>query len=127
MPGSGDVLMSPAHVRDVADAFVAALQDSSTHGQTCAIGGPEILTWQDMLRRVAAAAGRRKLLLPMPIPLMKVFAGLLDWLPVFPVTRQQLIMLAEGNTADPGTLQALIGREPAGFTIDNLSYLRKAG
>jgi len=27
-----------------------------------------------------------------------------DWLPVFPVTRDQLTMLAEGNTADPSII-----------------------
>lgn len=126
LPGRGDVLMSPAHARDVADAFVSALDDETTIGKTYTIGGPEVLSWTEMLRRVAGAAGKSKLLLPMPIPLMKLAAALLDWLPGFPVTRDQLTMLAEGNVASPAELAALIGREPLGFTEENLRYLNPA-
>ena len=61
----------------------------------------------------------------MPIGLMKLAAGLLDWLPFFPVTRDQLIMLAENNTADPTPLEELAGRPLSAFDADNLSYLNR--
>ena len=76
-----------------------------------------------MIRRVASAAGRSKWLVPVPIEAMMVPAALLDWLPAFPVTRDQLRMLAEGNTADPAPLSALIGRAPRAFLSDELAYL----
>lgn len=120
---AGAVLMSPAHVQDVADAFVAALAEPQTIGKTFVLGGPETLSWEEMLRRVAAAAGRRKWIVPMPIGVMKIAATLFDRLPYFPVTRDQLTMLAEGNTAPPAELRALIGREPRSFTAENLRYL----
>jgi len=119
----GAVVMSPVHVDDVSRAFVAALEDDSTIGETISLGGPEALAWPDMIRRIAAATGKRKVILPMPIALMRVGATLLDWLPFFPVTRDQLTMLEEGNVAEPGDLRSLIGREPAAFTVDNLAYL----
>lgn len=122
-PARGPVLMSPVHVEDVADAFVRALDDPTTHGKTIVLGGPEELSWTEMLQRVAASAGRRKLILPMPIGLMKLGAAALDWLPFFPVTRDQLTMLEEGNTAPPGALEALIGRPARAFSADNLEYL----
>jgi hypothetical protein len=59
----------------------------------------------------------------MPIGLMRVGATLFDWLPFFPVTRDQLTMLEEGNVADPGELTSLIGREALPFDVDNLGYL----
>jgi hypothetical protein len=76
-----------------------------------------------MLSRIAAATGRRKRFVPMPIALMRVGAPLFDWLPLFPVTRGQLTMLEEGNVADPEVLQALTGREPKSFSVENLDYL----
>jgi hypothetical protein len=57
---------------------------------------------------------------------MRIGATLFDWLPFFPVTRDQLTMLAQGNVADPGELRMLIGRDPAGFTAANLGYLKSA-
>jgi NADH dehydrogenase len=122
-PAHGEVLMSPVHVRDVADAFVSALTDDATIGQCFALGGPEVVSWVEMLERIAAAVGRKKLVLPMPIGFMKLGATLLDWLPFFPVTRDQLTMLADGNTAEPEDLAVLIKREPRAFSPDNLGYL----
>ncbi len=123
-PYRGAVAMSPVHVEDVAQAFLTALRESSTIGKTYALGGPEVLSWAEMLRRIARTVGRKKWILPMPIGIMKLAAALLDWLPFFPVTRDQLTMLAEGNTADPAALAQLIGRQPKAFNEAHLAYLR---
>ena len=124
-PYRGAVAMSPVHVEDVAQAFLTALRESSTIGKTYVLGGPEVLSWAEMLRRIARTVGRKKWILPMPIGIMKLAAALLDWLPFFPVTRDQLTMLAEGNTADPAALAQLIGRQPKAFNEAHLAYLRK--
>ena len=124
-PATGPVVLSPVHVTDVVDAFVNALGDPATIGQRYDLGGPEVLTWADMLRRIAAAVGKQKLILPMPIAAMKFGAALFDWLPFFPATRDQLTMLAEGNTVDPATLRGLIDREPTAFDAASLTYLRR--
>jgi NADH dehydrogenase len=116
--------MSPVNVTDVADAFINALTKDDTIGRTIALGGPEVLTWEDMIVRVAEAAGRKKTILPVHIGLMKFAARLFDWMPVFPATRDQLTMLAEGNAADPGDLEAITGRPPKAFTAENLTHLR---
>ena len=122
-PAHGEVLMSPVHVCDVADAFVNALSDESTVGKCFVLGGPEVVSWPQMLQRIAEAVGKKKLILPMPIGFMKFGATLLDWLPFFPVTKDQLTMLADGNTAEPDDLVSLIGREPMEFSPGNLGYL----
>ena len=122
-PRKDAVMMSPVHVRDVADAFTAALADSETIGKTFTLGGPESLSWAEIVKRVGRAVGKNKWVLPAPIFLVKIPVMLLDWIPNFPVTRDQLTMLADGNTADPGELEALIGRPPRAFTVEALQYL----
>ena len=122
-PETGAVVMSPVHIGDVARAFVAALENDKTIGQTFALGGPEVLSWRTMVCRIAEATGRQKWILPMPLWIMRVGATLFDWLPFFPVTRGQLTMLEEGNTADPEATEQLTGQKPRGFTVENLHYL----
>ena len=124
-PKGNGVVLSPVHITDVADAFVAALTNDAAIGRTYVLGGPEVLTWAEMIRRIAATVGRNKWILPMPISVMKFAATLFDWLPFFPATRDQLTMLAEGNAADPADIESLIGRPPLAFVPDNLSYLRE--
>lgn len=118
-----DVMMSPVHVEDVAEAFVRAIDNPSTIGDIYELGGPEAISWGDMIRRIAAATGRRKRLLTMPIGIMKFGATLFDWLPFFPATRDQLTMLAEGNVVSPADCESLLGRPPRAFAAENLSYL----
>ncbi|HSD68351.1 MAG TPA: complex I NDUFA9 subunit family protein, partial [Woeseiaceae bacterium] len=122
-PARGQVLMSPVHVEDVALAFDRALDDDAVTGKTITLAGPETLSWTEMLGRIAASTGRRKWIVPMPLGVMKVAAAALDRLPLFPVTRDQLTMLADGNTGDPADLQKLIGRPPRAFNAQNLAYL----
>jgi len=124
-PAAGSVPMSPVHARNVAKAFEVALRDVSLSRQTLHLGGPEILTWLDMLQRIAEAVGKKKWVVPMPIGVMKLAATLLDWLPLFPVTRDQLTMLAEGNTAAPDELCNIVGERLMAFDQQQLSYLRK--
>lgn len=122
-PTKGKIVMSPVHIDDVVSAFLKVLEDDAAIGQTYVLGGPEILTWREMITRVANATNRKKWILPMPTGLMRIGATLLDWLPLFPVTRDQLTMLEEGNTADPAIIRQLTGREPKAFTVENLQYL----
>ena len=123
-PATGQVLMSPVHVADVASAFLAALEDDTTIGQCFRLGGPEVLSWTTMISRIAGAVGKHKWIIPFPIGLMKFAAFFLDWLPFFPATRDQLTMLAEGNTCDPASVESLIHKPATAFDADSLSYLR---
>ena len=124
-PSSGRVLMAPVHVADVANAFVAALDDESSIGETFELCGPDVLSWNEMIRRVAAAVGKKKLILPMPIGLMRIAATALDWMPVFPVTRDQLTMLQQNNVCTQNRIGVLIGGRPTAFAAKNLGYLKR--
>ncbi|MDJ0749106.1 MAG: NAD(P)H-binding protein [Woeseiaceae bacterium] len=119
------VQMSPVYCEDVADAFVAALGDDTTIGKTIDLAGPEVLTWREILVRIAEAVDRQKTILPMPLAMMRAGATLFDRLPFFPVTRDQLTMLAEGNTGSADELESLIGRTARPLDAQSLDYLAR--
>ena len=120
---NGAIMLSPVFVQDVADAFVRSLDNPAALDQEYSLGGPRTISWTGMLECIAQAVGKKKLILPMPISLMKIAATLFDWIPVFPVTRDQLTMLAAGNTAPDDDLRLLINREHVPFTAKSLGYL----
>lgn len=123
--GAGGFCMSPVHVSDVAAAFVKALQDPQTTGQTYHLGGPESITWREILNRLAAARGRRKWMLPAPAPGVMAAAALLDRFEAFPITRDQVRMLLEGNACPEDDLVKL-GIEPKPFSSEALHYLNES-
>ena len=123
--GAGEFRMSPVHVADVAQAYVAALRKPETAGAVLPLGGSRSLTWREILATIAAAAGRSKLMVPTPAWAVSVAAGLLERYPDFPLTRDQLRMLLEGNTCSDESLRAL-GITPRPFDLDTLSYLTRS-
>jgi NADH dehydrogenase len=122
--GAGTFEMAPVHVRDVASAFVAALGEPATVGQTYVLCGPESLPWKEILARIAQACGKRKLMLPAPAAPVRLLGSLLDRFAWFPLTRDQLNMLLEGNTGDSSAVFKLLSIEPRRFSQEQLAYLQ---
>ncbi len=121
---AGGFRMSPVHVKDVASVFVQALEMPETSGHIFALCGPEALSWKEILQIIAAAAGTTKRVLPAPVLLLKGLAAVLDRFAFFPVTRDQLTMLMEGNTCDRHDAFHTFGLDPATFDTTSLSYLQ---
>jgi NADH dehydrogenase len=119
---AGEFELSPVHVHDVAQAFTTALLWPTTIGQILDLGGPEDLTWREILTRIAAAVGRQKLMLPVPAFGISAAAALLERFESFPVTRDQLNMLLQGNTCSSAALSRL-GITTIGFCAESLQYL----
>lgn len=124
VPGRGDARFQPIHVTDVADVFRATLDDEIT-GRLLEIGGPEILTYLEMLDAVAAELQIKKPVINMPVPLIRIGATVLNVLPVVeaPVTNEQLDMLQIDNTTSNNDVAEILGREPKPLR-GNLSFLR---
>lgn len=123
--GDGTSKFQPIHLDDVSASFAAALQDSSTIGQTYEIAGPDVLTYEQILDEVAAVLGKQKRKVHMPVGLMKVGMSVIDVLPgpEPPVTIDQLKMLALDNTTNQNAVSALTG-EPPKPVRGNLDYVR---
>lgn len=124
---AGEFRMSPVHVKDVASVFVQALEMPETAGQMFPLCGPASLSWKEILKTIAAAAGTTKRALPAPVLLLKGLAAALDRFEFFPITRDQLTMLMEGNTCDGVNAFQGFGLEPTPFDTKGLSYLQREG
>lgn len=57
----------PIAVADVIRYLVGVLQAPETTGRVLDIGGPDVLAYVEMLRRVAAVEGRKTLIVPVPL------------------------------------------------------------
>ena len=62
-----ETLAQPIAIDDVIAYLRAALHVPGTHGQVFEIGGPEVVSYGDLMRRYATLRGLRRLLLPVPV------------------------------------------------------------
>jgi NADH dehydrogenase len=99
---AGDTRFQPVYVGDVADAVMAVLNRPDAAGATYELGGPEVLTFRELIGWVLRDIGRARPMFEMPRTVAAMIAGLPDWLPGKPITRDQLLLLAKDNVVTPG-------------------------
>lgn len=123
--GDGRNRLQPVAVETVAAGFAGALERPASVGQVFEVGGPRAYTFDAILDEVGAALGRRRVpKLHHPVRLMSPIVGLLEGIPAFPLTSDQLLMLAEDNTCDPAPFYRAFELTPVEFAAGIRAYLR---
>ena len=118
---AGSFKMSPIHVEDIAKIFVKSLTMPETINNTYELGG-EDLNWKSIVKIIANSSNKEnKLFIPAPAFIIKIMASLLGNL--LPISKDQIVMLMEGNTCDSKEVFKLFKIEPIIFNEKNLSYL----
>ena len=121
---AGSFTMSPIHVKTVADIFVSSIDKDNHYSETIELGGETELTWKEIIKIISNACGKKKWALPAPVIAVKTVAAIFDRFSWFPVTKDQLTMLVEGNTCDSTNYFSDNNLKPLQFNIENLSYLK---
>ena len=114
--GSGMRRLQPIWVEDVAAFFAKAVDAAGVTRRTFELGGPDVVTWDELYAALAASLGKRRRTLHVPIGLVRAGAALAERLPRPPVTRDQLTMLEfDDNVCDPSAANEAFGIEPIGL------------
>jgi uncharacterized protein YbjT (DUF2867 family) len=104
--GSGDQRVQPIWIDNVAEYYAAALDRPDAANRTFELGGPEVVTYEELYDRIKRVLGKRRPKLHLPFGLMRVNAAILEVLPgPSPITRDQLKMLAVDNVVSNSDAQ----------------------
>jgi uncharacterized protein YbjT (DUF2867 family) len=101
--GDGSQRLQPVFVEDVADAMVEAAGPSGPTG-TFEIGGPEVLTMNEVLRTMMEVRGKVKPLVHFPAFLPKLAGLFLEVLPKPPLSREAVDIATADAVADTSKL-----------------------
>lgn len=112
--GGGQTKFQPVYVADLAQAVVKTITDPRTAGRTYQLGGPDVLSFRELLGFILKETGRKRILLPLPFFLASIKAFFLQLpsfvLPITPLlTVDQVKLLKSDNVVQPGA-----------FTLDDL-------
>jgi NADH dehydrogenase len=122
IPGDGRTRFQPLSVDDLAIAIERSLTDAQRAGSVYELGGPQYLTYADIVDRVMAATGKRRLKLNMPIPLIGALTALTDrLLPIFPVSHDQIGSMSQPNFTDLDAFERAFGRPPRPIDLGYLA------
>lgn len=123
MPGDGSTLLQPLWVDDLATAITWALDEPSTVNKTIEIGGPEYISFKQILRMIMTASSAPRILLPARPPYLRAGAWLMEkLLPHSPINPLWLDYLAVDRTTDLNTLPHMFGLQPSRME-DKIDYL----
>lgn len=121
--GSGTYRLQPIHVEDVARCFALALEMPVTVGHCYELCGDNRLSYVELLDTVASAMGKSAPFKPrLPLGLMRMIIPIMQRVPQFPITMDQLQMLIEENICD-GSWKNVFRFEPRDFQEGIRAYL----
>ncbi|MFO1058360.1 MAG: complex I NDUFA9 subunit family protein [Dongiaceae bacterium] len=122
--GGGRTRFQPVYVGDVAAAIVAAIDRDDAAGRTYELGGPRVYSFRELMELLLREIRRKRWLVDLPVGLANLQAGLLERLPVPPLTRDQVRLLGHDNVVAPGALTlADLGIQPVAPEIILPTYL----
>jgi uncharacterized protein YbjT (DUF2867 family) len=103
--GGGQTKFQPVFVGDVAEAVVRGVDGTLKPGAVYELGGPEVVTFEQILRYILTTIRRKRLLIPMPWPVARLQAGVLELLPKPLLTRDQVTLLERDNVVSPEAIK----------------------
>jgi NADH dehydrogenase len=141
--GGGHTRFQPAFAGDVAEAIAKAVDGATRPGAIYELGGPEVLTFKELMQFVLATIERRRLLVPVPFAVAKLQAAVFEVVSKLPLrflskpllTRDQVELLRYDNVVsdtarnDGRTLEGLgiVPQTAAAIVPTYLWRFRKTG
>ncbi len=112
VPGDGSYRLQPVFIGDVAKGFADAAMRPDLEGKIFEAGGPQRLSYNELLDAVAASVGRRARKIHIPLSILRPTVRFMERFKKFPLTTEQLEMLLAGNTCDPEPFYSSFGFTP---------------
>jgi uncharacterized protein YbjT (DUF2867 family) len=125
MPGFGEVVLQPIYVDDLVDAIIRSLELIDTVDNTIEIGGPEYITYNDLLTTVMRVSQNYRSLIQIPPYTMRALVSI--WSFIFPralMTSQWLDLLAAHRAAKLHTTYNVFGIHPQRLEDRLLTYMK---
>ena len=124
MPGNGRTVLQPLWVEDLVTCLTWALDDPETINKVVDIGGPEYLTFQQVVQLVMEETGLRRAFIHLPPPYVRGLTVFLEsMIPNLPTSVYWLDYMAVNRTTALDTMPRAFNLMPARMS-QRLAYLR---
>jgi uncharacterized protein YbjT (DUF2867 family) len=108
VPGTGRQTLQPVLVDDLAACVALAISGRGRNG-TYEVGGPELMTFDDLIRLIMDLTGHRRPIVHVPESVMRVMGAIAEMLPAPPLSRDAVTFVTANNACDIAPLVAEFG------------------
>lgn len=121
--GGGLSRFSPVFAGDVAAAIADAVDGRATPGTIYELGGPDTLTFKELMQFTLKTIRRNRVLLPIPFALARPLAAIAQFLPGAPLTPDQVEMLRTDNVVSDAAKREGRTFEAFGIRPDSIAAI----
>ena len=122
--GGGNTKMQPVYVGDVATAIADAVDGKAKPGATYELGGPEVLSFREIMQIILEITNRKRMLVPLPFGLAKLEAIFLQFAPgALKLTPDQVELLRSDNVVSEAAKASGLTLEGLGINPDSLEAI----
>ena len=122
--GGGATKMQPVYVGDVATAIANAVDGKAKTGATYELGGPEVLSFREIIELILGITDRKRMLVSLPFGLARLQASFLQFAPgALKLTPDQVELLRSDNVVSEAAKAAGLTLEGLGVTPDSLEAI----
>jgi NADH dehydrogenase len=122
--GGGLTKMQPVYVGDVATAIADAVDGKARAGATYELGGPEVLTFREIIELILEITDRKRKLASLPFALAKLQSYFLQFAPgAMKLTPDQVELLRSDNVVSEAAKAAGLTIEALGIAPDSMEAI----
>ncbi len=116
LPGDGSTILQPLWVEDLVTCLTLAMADPGMAGQVFTVGGPEYLTFHQIVDTLMAATHTRRWVVPVSPAYLRILSVMFEsMVKNFPLSVFWQDYLAADRTCNLDTLPRLFGLMPVRF------------
>ena len=123
---SGKTNFQPIYVKDIAKAARLVLKNKSFNGKVYNLGGPEILSFKEILDLILLKIRKKRIYVPLSFPIAKLIGLIFTFSPVKPITLDQVKLLEKDNIVpEKGLGIEDLGIKPSSIYTISEDYLKR--
>ena len=121
--GGGRTRFQPLWIEDLVTCLVASTSSETPDGGALPLGGSEWASFKEVLQTICRAMSKRRLLVPLPMPIARIQARLMTaLLPSPPLTPAALELFSFDNATELDSVDRSFGFHPRGFREHLLAH-----
>ena len=123
-PGQGETLLQPLNIHDLTAGLVRSMDNLDTVDRVLEVGGPEYVTFNEMVRTVMRVTRASRMIVSLPPYALRWLTRAIGRLfPRWPTTPQWFDILASHRTAGLSSMSDELGITPVRFEDTILTYM----